>query len=46
MKQHSGHKPEKSKMKQPFSIFLSYALVLNASFTTLINGVQEADLQH
>jgi len=33
-------------MKKPFLIFLSYYSVLSASFTTWINGVQKADLQH
>ncbi|MDA9428373.1 hypothetical protein B834_842 [Enterococcus mundtii 1A] len=36
-KQHFGHKAKKSKMKQPFLIFLPYALVLIASFTTSFN---------
>jgi len=33
-KQHFGHKQKKSKMKEPFSLFFAYALVLIASFTT------------
>ncbi|PQC30666.1 hypothetical protein CUM97_07890 [Enterococcus mundtii] len=41
MKQHFGHKPEKSKMNQPFSIFYLTAQVRALLSQPVINGVRK-----